>query len=264
MEYFDGPKPRLFAHRGSSGTHPENTLEAFRAGLEAGAERLELDIHASSDGVLVVAHDETLDRMTSGRGPVAALSYEELRQLDAGVGFVDESGARPFAGGSIRIPSLEQVLAEFPGVPLNIEIKQVKPAIEQAVLDLLDRFNARQQVVVASHDPRPMERIRELAPDLHSGMSAAEVATFVSLHQSSVFESYRPQSAVMQIPVAHEGIELATAAMVDAAHRLGLEVHVWTINDPEEVRDLLELGVDGIMSDYPAMAYKVFQDLGFR
>lgn len=264
MNYFDGPKPRLFAHRGSSGTHPENTLESFRAGLAAGAERLELDVHASRDGVVVVAHDETVDRMTGRQGRVCDHTFEELRELDAGFGFVDSEGARIHSDRGIKIPTLAEVFEAFPGVPLNIEIKQLEPAMEQAVLELLDRFEGREQVVVASHDAGPMARLRKMEPGLHTGTSAAEVASFVGLLQTEALDSFTPLSRVMQIPTEHEGLELATPALVDSAHELGIEVHVWTINDAAEVRRLLEMGVDGIMSDFPAMAFSVFQEMGLR
>ena len=140
MNFLDGPRPRLFAHRGGALEGPENTLETFAAGLAAGADRLELDVHATSDGEIVVLHDADLGRTTDGRGPVRERTLSEVRALDAGARFGAEDGSRPFAGRGIRVPTLAEVLEAFPDVALNIEIKQESPRIERAVLDLFDRF----------------------------------------------------------------------------------------------------------------------------
>ena len=122
MSYLDGPRPRLFAHRGASGLVPENTIEAFAEGLAAGAERLELDVHASADGHIVVFHDGDLGRTTEASGPLATRTLAELRSLDAGYHFADALGGFPYRGKGIRIPALAEVLEEPPGVALNVEV----------------------------------------------------------------------------------------------------------------------------------------------
>jgi glycerophosphoryl diester phosphodiesterase len=265
VTYLDGPRPRLFAHRGGSGIVPENTLEAFAEGLRAGADRLELDVHASADGHVVVFHDETLDRTTDGSGLLRRRTLAELRILDAGHRFVDASGGHPWQGRGLRIPTLDEVLEAFPGVPLNIEVKQDEPAIERAVVEVLDRHRARDRVLLAAFEGPLLTRVRAAAPDVPSGTSAEEVTAFVMSCLSGSWEGYvATPGHAFQVPPSHEGIDIVTEDFVREAHRAGKEVHVWTINDEAEMERLLDLGVDGLMTDVPALALAVFRRRGLR
>jgi len=264
MDYLDGPRPRLFAHRGGALEAPENTLEAFAVGLAAGADRLELDVHATSDGEVVVLHDETVDRTTDGSGPVRGKPLGEVRELDAGAGFVGEDGSRPFLGRGIRIPTLAEVLEAFPGIPLNIEIKQDEPHIEAAVLAVLDRFSARRRVLLAAEHGVVMERIRAAAPDVHSGASVDDLADFARRWETGELADYRPRGAAFQVPPRAFGKPLVTREFVQLAHRFGVEVHVWTVDEEDEMERLLALGVDGIMTDRPTRAGAFYRRRGLR
>ncbi|HEY8515872.1 MAG TPA: glycerophosphodiester phosphodiesterase [Candidatus Binatia bacterium] len=264
MRYLDGPRPRLFAHRGGARIAPENTLAAFAAGLAAGADRLELDVHATRDGHVVVIHDPTVDRTTDGTGEVREMTLAELQRLDAGFHFAGPRGDFPYRARGVCVPTLAQLLEAFPGVPLNIEIKQCEPAIEEAVLDVLDRFRARDQVLLAAEDASIMERIRAAAPDMLTSFSALDVLGFVTALQNGQIDTYQPPGIALQIPPAFGDIELVTAESVAAAHRLGLEVHVWTIDEPDEMERLLDLGVDALMSDVPGLAAEVLRRRGLR
>ncbi len=230
--YLDGPRPRLFAHRGASGIAPENTLEAFTAGLAAGAERLELDVHATADGHVVVLHDPTVDRTTDGSGAVHTLSLAELKRLDAGARFTLSDGTTPFRGRGVRVPTLAELLEACPGVPLNIEIKQEEPAIEAAVLAVLDRFDARERTLLAAEESVIMDRIRVAAPEMLTSFAAPEVADFVYRFRDGRLDDYRPPGIALQVPPSFGDVTIVSAESVAAAHRLGLEVHVWTINEP--------------------------------
>jgi glycerophosphoryl diester phosphodiesterase len=262
MRFVDTPTPRLFAHRGASGLRPENTLESFAAGLEDGARILELDVHASSDGHVVVFHDEVLDRTTDGRGPLAARTLNELRQLDAGYRYCDPEGDFPYRGKGIRIPTLSELLHAFPDTPLNVEIKQLDPPIENAVLALLDEFDARERVLLAAGDDRIMARIRAAAPNALTSFASGEVADFLTRTTNDALDGYTPPGFALQIPRFYQGIELVSAATVSAAHELGIEVHVWTVNEEHEMEALLDLGVDGIMSDFPGRVSYIFHRRG--
>jgi glycerophosphoryl diester phosphodiesterase len=244
---------------------PENTLEAFAAGLAAGADRLELDVHATADGHVVVFHDETVDRTTDGSGPVKSRTLVELKRLDAGHQFCAPDGSYPFRGRGIRIPTLDELLAAAPDVPLNIEIKQDHPAIEAAVLAVLDRHRARERTLLAAEEGSIMTRIRAAAPDVVTSFSAPEVADFVfRLRDGRLGADYRPQGVALQVPPSYEGTDIVTAESVSAAHGLGLEVHVWTINVADEMDALLDLGVDALMTDFPAVAAAVLRRRGQR
>jgi glycerophosphoryl diester phosphodiesterase len=244
---------------------PENTLEAFTAGLAAGADRLELDVHASADGHVVVFHDETLDRTTDGTGLVRARSLAELKRLDAGHGFHSAGGGSSFRGRGIRIPTLDELLAACPDVPLNIEIKQDDPPIESAVLAVLDRHRARERTLLAAEEGSIMLRIRAAAPDVVTSFSAPEVADFIfRLRDDRLDDDYRPAGVALQVPPSYEGTPIVTPESIAAAHARGLEVHVWTINDPVEMDALLDLGVDALMTDLPAVGLDVLRRRGLR
>ncbi len=264
MHYLDGPRPRLFAHRGASGVAPENTIEAFREGLRAGADRLELDVHATADGRIVVFHDEDLARTTDATGPLRARTLDELRRLDAGYRFRDESGGFPWRGRGVRIPTLDEVLEEFPATPLNIEVKTEDGRTVETFLEVLDRHRARDRVLMAAFEDDIIKKLRIAAPLAVTSLSAEEVAMFFGCTMTASFEGYTPPGRALQVPPEHEGMAIVTPAFLDAAHRLGMEVHVWTINDEAEIDRLLDLGVDGIMSDYPARARAVFERRGLR
>ena len=156
------------------------------------------------------------------------------------------------------------MLKAFPGVPLNIEVKQADPPIEAAMLEVLDRFSAREWTLLAAEDVTIMLRIRTAAPDVLTSFSAPEVAEFICALRDGRLADYRPPGVALQIPPAFGDIALVTAESVAAAHRLGLEVHVWTINEPAEMEALLDLGVDGIMTDFPARGVEVLRGRGLR
>jgi len=252
--YFGGTTPRVFGHRGAAGLAPENTLPSFALGLALGADMLELDVHASRDGVVVVFHDPTLDRTTNGTGPLRERSLYELQQLDAGHHFTRDGRDFPYRGHGLRIPTLEAVLKDFPLAYCNIEIKQADPPIVTDVLRVIRRLDAQHRVLLAAEHDSIMQQIRPLAGDIATSFSAAEIADFVGRLQAGGLDDYQPSGRALQIPPSFSDIELVTPESVAAAHRCGLEMHVWTINDPSEMQRLLALGVDGIMSDLPGLA----------
>lgn len=261
VRYLDGPRPRLFGHRGASAALPENTLPAFARALDDGADRLEMDVHATRDGHVVVLHDPTVDRTTDGAGEVRAMTLAELQKLDAGHHFRAADGSFPHRGQGIRVPTLEEVLAAFPEAPINIEVKQDEPAIEAEVLRVLDAAGARDRVLLTAERLPLMERLRAAAPDVTTGMSAEEVMEFLGRLGDATF---RPRGAALQVPPSFGDLQIVTAATVAAAHAIGLEVHVWTINDEAEMERLLDLGVDGIMTDAPALGAAVLRRRGLR
>lgn len=209
-------------------------------------------------------HDPELDRTTDGHGPVRDFTLDELRRLDAGHGFVAIDGSRSARGRGHRIPTLDELLAAHPDVPVNIEIKQDDPPIEEAVLATLDRHGARERTLLAAEHAHIMQRIRAVAPDVLTSHSAAEVAEFVGRIRDGTLAGYRPPGIAFQVPPSYLDISIVTQEFVATAHRLGTEVHVWTINDPAEMHALLDLGVDAIMTDVPALGVQVFRARGLR
>ena len=250
-DYFSRPRPRLFGHRGAAGLAPENTLASFEQAVADGAGYLELDVHATRDGVVVAIHDATLERTTDASGRVRDRTFAELRAADAGHRF-ERDGAFPFRGRGVGVPSLEEVIDAFPDVGLNVEIKQAEPAIESCVVELVRRRGAADRVLLAAEDDAIMRRIRAAGPELSTSLSFVETREFFERFFAGDLEGYRPPGRALQIPPRFSDIDLVTPETVAAAHAAGLEIHVWTIDDESEIARLLALGVDGVMSDYPA------------
>ncbi len=262
-KFFDGPKPRLFAHRGASGEAPENTMAAFQRAVDLGIEYIELDVHASEDGQIMVIHDATIERTTNGLGTVNNYSLTALRQLDAGYRFSPDGGKTlPFRASGVVIPSLEEVLSNLSNVKFTVEIKQSDPPIEEQVITLVTDCGKADDVIIASEHDAVLARARTLAPDIPTNFGYNEVADFIQRVATNQLEGYQPPGQALQIPPTYQGISLVTAHTVAAAHQLGLEIHVWTITDPHEMNSLLDLGVDGVMSDFPARLLEVARERG--
>ena len=225
------------AHRGASALAPENTMTAFEKAIELGADVIELDLHLTRDDELVVIHDDTLDRTTDGRGPVHVRSLEELRRLDAGRWFADRFGGQ-------RIPTLTEVLDRFAGkVPLALEVKAGStffPGIEEQVVAALRRYSAIDQAAIASFDHFALRRVKEIEPALRT--AALLVGRPVSLPALA--------SACGADGVALEA-SLVTGTEVEACRAAGLQLVVWVVNEPAQMRHFIGLGVDGIITDCP-------------
>ena len=254
MPYFAPLPPRIFGHRGAAGTAPENTLPSFALAATLGATYLELDVRATRDGIPVVLHDATLDRTTDGSGPVAAHTWTQVAGLDAGYRFTTDGEWFPYRGQGVRLPTLESVLRGFPDRHFNIEIKQAQPPIVEAVIDLVERTDTAGRVLLAAEEDSIMQAIRgTVGQHMATGISSAEASAFFGRLAQEDWQGYQPPGQALQIPATYQGIELVTPASVAAAHRFGVEVHVWTINDSAEIERLFDLGVDGIMSDLPGL-----------
>jgi glycerophosphoryl diester phosphodiesterase len=254
--------PLNLAHRGASARAPENTLDSFRLAVEAGAGGLELDVHMSRDGEIVVIHDATVDRTTDGSGTVAGMTLGELRGLDAGYRFSPDGGQTfPYRGRGVRIPTLAEVYAEFPAAYVNIEIKEAQPGVEKAVMDVLR--GAEERTLVVSNRHGVVTRFRRLCGDrISTGASRREIRDFYLLSRLRLERSYSPPYDALQVPIDYRGIPLVTPRFLEAAHSRGVRVDVWTINDAGEMRRLLDLGVDVIMTDRPETLTDVLEGYG--
>jgi glycerophosphoryl diester phosphodiesterase len=220
------------AHRGASGDFPENTLAAFAAAIEAGADMCELDVQLSADGAVVVIHDDTVNRTTDGHGAVAAMRLAALRRLDAGRKF-----GVAFPGE--RIPTLEEVLALTMGrCALNVELKS--DGVEKEVCSLLRAHGAVGDTIVSSFQWYLLAAARELEPALHLGILAdrrAHAMLDVAIRLRAV--SVNPRH------------DMVSADIVNRAHEAGMKVLVWTVDNVSRMRRMIAAGVDGIMTNYP-------------
>jgi glycerophosphoryl diester phosphodiesterase len=260
--YLQHERPLFFAHRGGSLLAPENTLTAFRRGVEFGADALELDIQMTRDGELVVIHDPTVDRVTNAVGQVSSYAYDELRRLDAGYRFTPDGGQTfPFRDQGITIPRLRDVFATFPTLRVNIDLKESLPARERALWQLIQEHSAEDRVLAGSFLHAPLVRFRRLTGGrVATSGSRREIATFVTAFACRSLRLLRPAYDALQVPETHRGLRVVSPATIAAAHRLGLDLHVWTVDDPATMRRLLDWGVDGLMSDRPDLLAAVLSE----
>lgn len=250
--FFAGqPEVLVIAHQGGEGLRPSNTMVAYRHALELGADVLEMDMHSTADGVLVLSHDETVDRLTDGAGLIKEMTWAELQELDAGYHWSDDGQTFPYRGQGITIPSLEEVFAAFPGVPMNIEIKQQEPSIVAPFCELIRAYGREQQVLVASFHPAVMEEFRQTCPGVATSGTEKEIRPFYILNRLAISSIYSPPAEAFQVPEYSGGLHVVTAGFVRGAHRRNVAVHVWTVNETADMERLLALGVDGLITDRP-------------
>jgi glycerophosphoryl diester phosphodiesterase len=236
----------VIAHRGASGSAPENTIEAFELAVRQGADAFELDVRLTGDGVPVILHDATLDRTTDRGGPLRGLSLSELREVDAGARFTLDGRTFPFRAADVRIPTLSEVLRGFPAMPLLLEVKE--PSAQEAVRRVLLEEDAAGRCVLASEHHAALPAFRE--PPFAVAASGAEIGALylaVLLRRVPNSVSYR----ALSVPVRHRGLPVPTRRFVAAARGLGCPVHVWTVNDPAIAQTLWERGVAGIVTNFP-------------
>ncbi len=251
----------LVAHRGGARLAPENTLVAFGAAVrEWRADMLELDVRLTRDGHVVVLHDATLDRTTDGSGPVFERTLEEVRALDAGHRFLDLDGRHSHRGRGVTVPTLDEVLEAFPGVWINVEIKEARAA--GPLRAVVERHRAHHRVLVAAERERWRRELRGYPGPW--GASRSQIQPFWLTHRLPWGGPYTPAVDVFQVPETWEGRRIVTPRFVREAHRRNIPVHVWTVDDPRDMRRLLAWGVDAIQTDRPDLLAGVLTEVAGR
>jgi glycerophosphoryl diester phosphodiesterase len=242
----------IIAHRGFSGRYPENTMLAIEKANELPIDAIELDVHSTRDGKIVVIHDATLDRTTSLSGAVLDYSFEDLRKADAAYNFdPEENHTYPFRGKGVEVPLLEDVFKRFPDQRFIIEIKQTMPAIEELLYNLIRKYKMKDRVIVASEQFEPLSRFRALDPSIATSLAGVEAREFYRLFRIGLANFYRPAGDALQIPEKYRGSTVITETFVESSKKKGLILHVWTVNQVDAMERLIDLGVDGLISDYP-------------
>ena len=264
-----------FAHQGGAREAPSSTLLALHQAVAAGADALELDVHATADRHLVVCHDATVDRTTNGRGAIADLTLAEVQALDNAYWWVRGevvATGRPDAeyvyrgraplDPSLRIATLREVLEAFPGTLLNLDIKQTAPAVqpyEAELAALLRQFGRTDDVIVASFIDQATAVFSAIAPEIPTSYGTMAAAAFWQAVQDGVDPPATTHLAI-QVPVAFESVTLVDERFVTFAHQHEIAVHVWTIDEAGEMVRLIGLGVDGIMTDRPTVLEAVLSE----
>ena len=236
-------------------------MEAFRLAAESGVRGLETDVHMTRDGYVVAIHDDSVDRTTDGAGLVRGMTFTELKGLDAGYRFTPDGGETyPYRGKGVRVPGIREVFREFEEFVVNIEIKEEQPGVEEALLRAIKEHGAEDRVIVASGRTRPVRRFRRLSRGrVRTAASALDIAVFYYLSRMRLERLLRPPYDALQVPVEYRGTPLVTPRFLKAAHGRGVRVDVWTIDNPGEMRRLLDLGADAIMTKRPEVLEEVLR-----
>ncbi|HTT59697.1 MAG TPA: glycerophosphodiester phosphodiesterase [Acidimicrobiales bacterium] len=264
-----------YAHQGGSFEGPSSTLAAIERALDAGASGIELDVHATQDRRLVVCHDDTVDRTTNRRGAIAEMTLEELRQVDNAYWWIEGDVVTPgrpdqdyqFRGRApadrrFGVATLEEVARTFPDVLLNLDIKGTAPEVqpyEEQLADEITRLDLTGRVIVASFHDSAIQSFRRWAPSVPTSAATDETADF---YFSLDGERLAPSVVALQVPARYGTLDVVTESFVAGAHAAGIAVHVWTINDVDEMRRLVDLGVDGLISDRPSVLTSVLRERG--
>jgi glycerophosphoryl diester phosphodiesterase len=219
---------------------------------ELGVDMLELDVHMSKDGHIVVMHDETVDRTTNGNGKISELTLMEIKSLEVGGNWTQDGGVtHPYRGQGLRVPTLAEVFYLFPDVPMNIEIKQAEPSMAQPLCAMIRRFNMSEKVLVPSFSDEAIAEFRAACPEMATAASSDEARNFVLLNFAFLSNMLSPAYQAFQVPEKSSGIPVVIPHFVKSAQKQNLQVHVWTVNDPADFRRFIDMGVDGIMTDRP-------------
>lgn len=241
---------RLYAHRGAAVELPENTMPSFARALEHGADALEMDVHMTADGHLVVSHDPSGKRMCGVDARIRDCRLDEVQSWDAGRNFTAEDGARPFAGEGFRIPSFDEVLGELTGVVINVDLKQTRPSILEAFIELVRRHRAEDRVIAASFALANTVGLRRAGYAGPTALARSEVLALLATPRA-LFARLPWRGDAAQLPPRVGPLDLSSPRFIAKCQALDMRVDYWTINDPDEARRLLDNGADGIMTDDP-------------
>ena len=245
-------RPLNIAHRGGKALWPENTLYAFEHAIKLGVDVLELDVHRTADGHIVVIHDARVDRTSNGSGQVERMTLAELKALDFAYHFIPIGEKNPILRGqNISIPTLDEIFHRLPEAYFNIEIKLNSSQFAMQVVELIRRYGLSERVLLASFHPEVMRFLRTEITDIASVATREEIHTLIMLSKIGLGRLHQPTGAVYEVPMSRNELEIVTPALVEAAHVLGQEVYVWTIDDSSEMIRLLEMGVDGVLTNRP-------------
>ena len=225
-------EPLVIAHQGGDGVWPGETLFAYQNAVDLDVDVLEMDIHITSDGILVLMHDETVDRTTEGTGEIESMTLGELKQLDAGYDWSPDEGANfPFRGQNITVPTLEEVFTAFPEYRMTIEIKKTNTSMAKPFCETIRKYNMEDKVLVASFHDERLKEFRAECPEVATSSAKNETTVFVLLTKAYLGNFYSPKFYSLQVPQESSGITVMTKAFVRAAHARNLAVEPWTIND---------------------------------
>ena len=247
---FFGVPARNFAHRGGAALAPEDTLAAFAASSAAEADILEMDVRLTADGVLVVIHDRLADRTTDGKGPIAEMGFAELRRLNAGHRFQTAEGRFPYREEPVPVPTFDEVQDAHPDHRFVVEMKTADTA--EPLCRAIRSAGREMQTLVAAFDRESLERFRGACPGVATGAAFWETVAFLAMSYGRLPGFYDGGADALLVSENSGPLQVVTPRFLRSARQAGLPVIVWTINQPTDMKRLLDLGVDGLLTDDPA------------
>jgi glycerophosphoryl diester phosphodiesterase len=246
-------RPLVIAHADDTGNGiwPGNTMTYLEGAAALGVDILEVDAHMTRDGALVLMHDDTVDRTTDGKGRIRDLTLAEVRALEVAHHWTQDGSSYPYRGQGLRVPTLEEAFVRFPRYPMVIEIKQPSPSMVAPLCSMIRAHGKQETVLVASFSDDAMAGFRSACPEVATSASPDEIKRFAALDTVWLAGTVSPGYQAFQVPITYGPITVVTPAFVAGAHQRGVQVHVWTVNEPDVMQRLLDLGVDGILTDRP-------------
>ena len=242
----------IFAHQGGEGEYPSNTKLAFVHAVADGSDVLDTDMHMTKDGVLILAHDETLDNRTDSKGALRDKTLAELKQVDFAYNWSPDSGKTyPFRAHGISVYTLNELFADFPDMHYGIEIKQTTTDAAVKFCSIIKQYKKENQVLVSSVTQPNMSVFRKACPTVATSATDPEATKFFVLQKIGLVGLDRPKFSSLQVPGKQGSLTIASKAFSGNAHRLGLKVINWTIDTPEQAKHFIDLGADGIITSYP-------------
>lgn len=261
--FFKNNRPLVIAHQGGELLAPSNTMAAFTNAANMGVDVIETDLHITKDGYLVAIHDPTVDRTTNGHGKVADMTLEDIQKLDAGYHFKDLNGNYSYRGKGVYIPAAEEMFQTFDQMRIEMEIKDDNPPerideMASKLWALIKKYHMEDKILVASFDQNILDTFNKYAKDRVATCGGKqEVTQFVVFHKFFLRNLYQPHTDSFQIPIEDSGFDLTDQKLITGAHRRGQDISYWTIDDPKEMKKLLDAGADGILTNRPDLLLKI-------
>jgi glycerophosphoryl diester phosphodiesterase len=259
--YMNAPQTLVIAHQGGDGVWPGDTMFAFEKAVEIGSDVLEMDAHITKDGQIVLMHNETVDDTTDGTGLIEEMTLAELRELDAAHDWsIDGDKTFPYRGQGIQIPTLDELFQKFPQIRYLIEIKLTENPIDKPLCELIRNHGMEQKVIIGSFHDEAMKNFRATCPEVATSASRTEVRNYVLLGKVFLWGFVIPGYQTIQPPYDPEeslGIPIMTERFIRESHAKNIRVEPWTVNDPALMKQYIEWGVDGIITDRPDLLIDV-------
>lgn len=264
-----GSPPLIIAHGGTKRLAPENSMLAFNIADSLNVDMLEVDVQLTKDSVLIAFHDDILDKRTDAKGYVKHYTLNDLREVNFAYNFKDSLGNYSYREEKIKVTTLEQILEKYADkYPICIEIKNYEENVARIACDrlyeLIGKYDIKEKVIISCFDEDVIKYFRKISNnEIYTAASLSEAKTFVILNLAYLPHIYLGGCDVLQIPVERSGYKLDDKRLIDAAHRKNIAVHYWTINDPQEMKRLIRIGADGIITDRPDIAAQVLKEMKY-